>query len=135
MENILLNDFFFIKSSVKEEDLNNVVFIIELNTHHRIFNVHFPQQAVVPGVCMVQMIEECVSEYLNHPVNLVAASTIKYTNLMLPMEGKNYKLNLNFKETIPDNSNQFQVSSSIHDDTTTFIKFQGSFRKPQVFKL
>jgi 3-hydroxyacyl-[acyl-carrier-protein] dehydratase len=129
MENILLNNLFYIKSSEKEDGLNNVVFIIELNTHHRIFDGHFPQQAVVPGVCMVQMIEECVSEYLNQEVKLVTATTIKYTNLMLPVEDKNYKLNLNFKETIPADSSQIHVSSDIRDETTTFIKFQGSFRK------
>ena len=52
----LLPNFYKVTHS---EHINETDWVVQvmLNPQHAIYNGHFPQQPVVPGVCMLQMIK------------------------------------------------------------------------------
>ena len=59
---MLLNDFYTINKQTDQDGI--ITSSITLNLNHPIYKGHFPQQPVVPGVCMMQMMAELVGEAL-----------------------------------------------------------------------
>ena len=55
---------------------------IKLNEQHPIYKGHFPQQAVVPGVCMMQLIAELTSKALKQALSIRKAQQAKF---LIPM--------------------------------------------------
>ena len=43
---------------------------VKLNAHHPIFKGHFPGQPVLPGVCMLEMIQEIMEEQLRQKLRI-----------------------------------------------------------------
>ncbi|HQW83612.1 MAG TPA: hypothetical protein PK987_04085, partial [Ferruginibacter sp.] len=78
-----------------------------INTGHKIFEGHFPNQPVVPGVCMVQMIKEMVEDVLDIKTKLTEAAELKFLSVIDPlqnnlinatikyMNGEDRKININ----------------------------------------
>ncbi len=62
---------------------NNVIeAIVELDVTHNIFKGHFPQQPVLPGVCMMQMVREIFETFFGKKLQLVKADDIRYTAMV-----------------------------------------------------
>jgi len=57
---------------------------IVFNAAHDIFRGHFPQQPVVPGVCMMQIVKELLMQRTGRPLMLREAAQVKFLRLMLP---------------------------------------------------
>ncbi len=57
---------------------------IVFNTGHDIFKGHFPQQPVVPGVCMMQIVKELMEEQTGYKLFLNQAPQVKFLQLILP---------------------------------------------------
>lgn len=57
----LLPNFYKVTHS---EHINETDWVVQvmLNPQHAIYSGHFPQQPVVPGVCMLQIIKECIEK-------------------------------------------------------------------------
>ena len=59
---------------------------INLNAAHPIYRGHFPDQPVVPGVCTLQIIKECVADILNKELRFGTISSCKFSSLLIPSE-------------------------------------------------
>lgn len=81
---ILLNDFFRISNT--ESSATEIWAELFINANHKIFEGHFPNQPVVPGVCMLQMIKEIVEQILGKQTNLVQAADMKFLAVINPRE-------------------------------------------------
>ena len=64
---MLLNDFFTIRDKVTSE--TEIWAELIINSNHKIFEGHFPNQPVVPGVCMMQMIKEITENVIGKPTD------------------------------------------------------------------
>ena len=117
---MLLNDFFTIDSF--QYDDSEVTTNIRLNQEHAIYEGHFPQQAVVPGVCMMQMIAELTSKALDKELLIKKASQAKFLIPIIP--DKNPELSVNIKYAEQDGG-EFKVTGSIYNTELTFFKFKG----------
>ena len=103
---MLRNDFYTIlsKNTISE---NSFSATISINEKHDIFNGHFPQNPVVPGVCMLQMVKDLLEDELQKTVHLKSIGNVKFTAVVNPtqnptldikityenIEGKSYKIN------------------------------------------
>lgn len=81
---MLLNDFFTINETVRSE--TEIWAELLINSNHKIFEGHFPNQPVVPGVCMMQMIKEILETVIDHQINLVQAADMKFLAVINPLE-------------------------------------------------
>lgn len=54
---------------------------------HPIYKGHFPQKAVVPGVCTLTIIKECLAEILAQKVAFASIRECKYVSALTPQEG------------------------------------------------
>jgi len=117
---MLLNDFFTIDSF--QQDETDLTVNISLNPKHAIYKGHFPNQPVVPGVCMMQIVAELTSEALGKEVLIKKANQAKFLIPIIP--DKNPDLSVNIKYVEQDGG-QFKVTGSIYNAELTFFKFKG----------
>lgn len=80
----MFTDFYQIETIVEEGV--ECTCKIRLNPGHDIYKGHFPGMPVVPGVCMLRMIKECVSIVLNTRLRFGTISNCKFLSVVNPME-------------------------------------------------
>jgi len=79
---MLLNDFFRINDLHPEGDSARAT--LQLNPGHEIFSGHFPGQPVVPGACLLQMVEEMTAEITGMEWKLIRADHLKFIEMIDP---------------------------------------------------
>ena len=67
---------------------------IRLLPESPVYQGHFPGYPITPGVCLVEIALERVSEREGRPVRLVAAKNIKFMSPVLPTETTELRFNL-----------------------------------------
>ncbi|MBS1947665.1 MAG: hypothetical protein JST47_07835 [Bacteroidetes bacterium] len=117
---MLQGNFFFIIDIHRKDNTVNAV--LGLDPGHRIFEGHFPQSPVVPGVCMVQMIKEVLENEIGHGTRIVSAAHIKFLTVINPRETRQIQLDLKFSQ---DESKQVEVSASLFNEGAVYFKFKG----------
>lgn len=116
----LLADFYTINDQQQEED--QAVFQLSLNPDHSIYEGHFPQQPVMPGVCMLQLVTELTSLALGQPLQLKTASQAKFLIPIVPQQNPNIQLNTRYA---PLEEGLWKVTASIQVEEQVFFKFKG----------
>lgn len=79
---MLMNDFYHIE--YLQRDPNSVSCKVAFNSQHDIFKGHFPGQAVVPGVCMMEMVKELLEQQTDQDLWLTNAGQVKFLQLVTP---------------------------------------------------
>ena len=93
---MLLKNLYKIQSfNYNEGQLESEIFI---NKDHEIFKGHFPDNPVMPGVCMIQIIKELTEKALNKKLFMEKSTNIKFMALINPEENSALVLNLVIKE-------------------------------------
>ena len=82
---MLLDNFYTILSS-ESSDSTTWIIQIELNPAHTVYQGHFPEHPVVPGVCLLQLIKECVEDIRQQKLQIVQVSSCKFLSAINPIE-------------------------------------------------
>ena len=98
--------------------------LLELNPEHHIFDGHFPQIPVVPGVCMMQMVKELVEDFTGQRLRLSKADHLKFLTIINPRQNKLLEVELSITS---NSSSNFQVTAAFFRQETVFFKFKGGF--------
>ncbi|MDC0231031.1 hypothetical protein OAK19_03625 [Aureispira] len=117
---MLLGNFFDIENITCIE--SSIDCMITLNIQHPIYTGHFPQQAVVPGVCMMQILAELTSFALKTELVLKNARQAKFLIPIIPQ--KHPSLKVKIKYCVEENE-KIEITGSIHSQELTFFKFKG----------
>lgn len=120
----MLTGKFFTIVSQQRPDAQSVHTVIDWNAAHPVFAGHFPDQPVVPGVCMMQTIQELLSAAVGKELLVEKASNMKFLNMIDPRHTPQVTIELSWT---PDDA-AFKANAIIKHDTTTFLKFQGRFK-------
>lgn len=59
---------------------------LRLNPEHAIFRGHFPEKAVVPGVCTLSIVREQLERFLGCRMRFASIKECKFTGAVLPDE-------------------------------------------------
>ena len=86
----LNGDFFRIESRMEGLPQGQSGFNIILNPDHLIYKAHFPGQPVTPGVCILQMIQEILSEQEGMPLFIRKIKNVKFTNMNTRRKGERH---------------------------------------------
>ena len=73
--------------------------IVTLAKEHHIYEGHFPNQPVVPGVCTLTIIRETLGEILSRPASFASIKDCKYVSALIPEEGLRIAINLSLSDT------------------------------------
>lgn len=122
---MLINDFFTVTSLSGEASSFSA--LLALNAGHRIFEGHFPGQPVVPGVCLMQMVQEVAELALNDgSLRLSRADQMKF---ILPIDpGKTGVLEMKL-DCVRKEDGVVQVTASLLNDEKSCFKFNGVFAR------
>jgi 3-hydroxyacyl-[acyl-carrier-protein] dehydratase len=80
----LLNTFYKIERIENSND--TVKASLEINRDHEILKGHFPDQPVVPGVVMMQIIKELVEQHHHQSLMITEADQVKFLSIINPVE-------------------------------------------------
>ena len=119
---ILLNDFFTIDDTVNSE--TEIWAELRINANHKIFEGHFPNQPVVPGVCMMQMIKEILEQVIDKQTDLVQAADMKFLAVINPVENNLVHASISYAS---DENGAINIVASLFKDELVHFKFKGQF--------
>lgn len=119
---MLLNDFFTITE--KEYSATEIWAALVINADHKIFEGHFPNQPVVPGVCMMQMIKEILEHIIGKNTNLVKAAELKFLALINPRENNLVHASIKYAA---GEGGAVNIVASLFKDELVHFKFKGQF--------
>lgn len=81
---MLLDNFYTILSS-ESSDSTTWTIQIELNPDHTVYQGHFPEHPVVPGVCLLQLIKECAENIRQQKLQITQVSSCKFLSAINPI--------------------------------------------------
>ncbi len=120
---MLIPNLYTIKKSEKVDDSNFKV-QIELNSNHEIFEGHFPNNPITPGVCMMQIIKELTEIIVSKDLFLSKVSNVKFMATINPFKQAVLDLNL----TIVHENNEVKVKNSSFFEATNALKFSAIYK-------
>ncbi len=65
---------------------------VRLNAAHPIFEGHFPQRPVLPGVCQAAILRQLLGEHLSRRLSCESVREIKFLRPILPAEDRELKI-------------------------------------------
>ncbi len=119
---MLLNNFFYIDRCT--HDAGQITASIRIEAGHAILKGHFPQQAVVPGVCMMEMLKEVLQQVLGNKLMLVDSPVIKFLNMFTPQMTHTAIFTINYQAM---ESDMYRVQADLHHDSVIFLKCKGNY--------
>lgn len=95
---------------------------IFLNVNSGIFKGHFPDQPILPGVCLLEMLKDGIEKAVGISVKIKKAANIKYLKMVDPTIDD--KLLLDFEISEVEAGHSVVASTSLGDGSVNF-KFKG----------
>ena len=118
----MLNSFYFIEQVDSTE--SEVHATVRIDPEHVILKAHFPEQAVVPGVCMMEMIKDILSTSQKKPMSMIQASVIKFLTLFTPQQTTEVRIHLLLKPK----ENILSCDATIRYGDTVFMKCKADYQ-------
>ncbi|TXE08345.1 3-hydroxyacyl-ACP dehydratase [Gelidibacter salicanalis] len=122
---MLLQQFYTIVASeiTKAQSFETTV---KIQKEHPIFEGHFPNFPVTPGVTMLQIIKELTEDHLQQSLFIESASNVKFLTMVDP----NINANLKFNIVIQEDGNYVKIKNSTSfNDGTPVLKCNVTFVK------
>lgn len=120
---MLKGDFYRILN--KEHTDGEFVYKIKLNPSHPVYEGHFPDVPVTPGVCQVAIVKECLEDGLNKTLFLKSSKDIKFAGLNNP--GEKDELIIKISYSLQEDG-LYKVNATIVDDQENMVlKLRGEF--------
>lgn len=114
-----LHDFYFL-SEVNGAD-GQINCKVSFHQDHQIFKGHFPNQAVVPGVCTLAIVTALLEQATGHKLRLEKAGNMKFLQLLLPAHQPQVVVAYKPKET------GFSVSATFTLEEKAVFKMQAMY--------
>ena len=118
---MLLKDYYTITSQSTDSESGATLFRIRLNGGHEIYKGHFPEKAVSPGVCNLQIMKECAERIVGKELTIKTMAQCKMPAMITPDGTPELTVSVKTEET-PDGR---QTIASIFNESTTYITFKG----------
>lgn len=119
---ILLDNFYTISSIQLENDVLNAT--LKLNPAHSIFDGHFPENPVTPGVVQMEIIKELLATHFNRPISLVSMSNCKFLAILNPNETPTVDVIISIKEE----DGNLKVNATITFEDKGYLKLAAVYR-------
>ena len=122
--NDLLKDLYVVNDLIVLD--NSATVHITINKDHIIFNGHFPDNPVMPGVCMMQIIKEITEQIVGKKLFMQSASNIKFMAIINPFNTPKLELQLEVIETDQGykvkNVSKFEETIALKSTTNFIVK-------------
>ena len=120
---MLRNSFYQIKDEQFSDNILKAV--LDIEPDHYVFNGHFPEQPIVPGVFQIQLIKELLSHVTKATLQLDTSKEIKFLRPISPEVFKGLEVIITIKEQTEE---QISFSSQIKNSKAVFLKYRGIYK-------
>ena len=79
----LLNNLYTIVA--RDFSDNKIKFDIKLDANHFIYQAHFPNEPITPGVCIIQIAKELLEDYLAKQMKIHLVKNVKFLSIISPI--------------------------------------------------
>lgn len=122
---MVLNDFYTTLSQEKISDSKYNITIL-VNAKHDVFNGHFPENPVMPGVCMIQIIKEFTESIIGSSLMIQTLTNVKFMALINPEITPELRLELDITTTEED---LVKIKNTTWFNKTTALKLSAVYTK------
>ncbi len=117
-----LDSFFeYINFEIEEGVINAQ---ISVNKSHPIYEGHFPDMPVTPGVVQLAIVKSVLIKGLEKDIQLIKSRDIKFLSMHIPAE-KDLNVKINYK--ISENDD-YIVKAEIVEEERVILKFNGTYK-------
>lgn len=102
---------------------NKLISLVSINKDHKVFDGHFPERSILPGVIELEIIKMILSKHFDSTFRLKLVKNAKYMALVLPDEISQFNVEIDYS-TIEEG---IKVKSVIKDENKVYLKFSGIF--------
>lgn len=121
---MLLKDFYKIISLENSAD-SKYKAVILINEKHEIFKGHFPENPIMPGVCMMQIIKELTEQITASSLFMQSLSNVKFMALINPFQTPELLLELDITST---DDNLIKVKNVSYFGETVALKLSSVYK-------
>lgn len=94
---------------------------IHLDASHFIYQAHFPDEPITPGVCIIQIAKELLEEHLGIGLEIQKVKNVKFLNVISPLATPN--VTYVFEKIMPDDSEKtYKVMTQVSSGETLLAK-------------
>lgn len=109
-----MEDQFFTLESISEEDGVHLA-TVSLNPAHSVYQGHFPEQPIAPGVMLMDMCRRVAGAILKAEVRIAAARSMKFVKIVDPNNVGSLTIKITFKDS--EAGQQMNCVACWDDDT------------------
>ncbi len=121
---MILKDTFYTINSLNFED-NVLEASISIDPKHRIYEGHFPNNPVTPGVVQLELVKEILGTQFNKPIRLKTLATSKFLAVLNPVNTPE----ATFRMTVTEQDDQsLKVSGQLSTAEGVCLKFSGVYQ-------
>ena len=94
---------------------------IHLDASHFIYQAHFPDEPITPGVCIIQIAKELLEEHLGIGLEIQKVKNVKFLNVISPLATPN--VTYVFEKIMPDDAEKtYKVMTQVSSGETSLAK-------------
>ena len=102
-----------------EESATSVRFQIRLNPESAIFKAHFPGEPIMPGACILQMVQELFMVWTQRDVEIAKVNNLKFLSVITPVEVLDLEVVLEIKK---EEADVVQLKADVVKSDTDYTK-------------
>lgn len=121
----MLNGNFFTIEKTEVRD-GETLYSTRLNPNHSIYNGHFPNDPICPGVCNIQTIRECAELETGKKLRIDTISVCRFAALITPTKSPELLLSLKLEDK-EDNTLQAFARITSPDEQTLYLEYKGNY--------
>ena len=76
------------------------IFEVELNPAHKVFEGHFPQEPILPGVVSIRIIKECCELLKGESVSYSSIGQCKFPSAVNPQKHNNIRMTISLIDNV-----------------------------------
>ncbi|WP_409417718.1 3-hydroxyacyl-ACP dehydratase [Flavobacterium sp. PS2] len=122
---MVLKDFYKILSLENTSD-SKYDAVILVNDKHDVFKGHFPDNPIMPGVCMIQIIKELSETITKSNLMMQTLSNVKFMALINPEVTPELRLELDITTT---EDGLVKVKNTTYFNETVALKLSNVYKK------
>ncbi|WP_298474468.1 3-hydroxyacyl-ACP dehydratase [uncultured Maribacter sp.] len=119
---MLIEGLYTIEDFVTDDNTINAT--IKIYKEHDVFKGHFPNNPVMPGVCMIQIIKELTEKATEKQLFLSVSSNIKFMAIINPEKNDTLQLTLVLKHE----EGIVKVKNTTSFEDTLALKLSATFK-------
>ncbi len=120
---MILKDNFYTINELEFVE-NKIQASIKIDSNHSIFEGHFPNNPITPGVVEMEIVKEIVSEAIQKTLKMSKMSNCKFLAILNPLNSS--KVNVKI-DVLEQENNRIRISAQILDQQTVYLKIGAEY--------